>query len=233
MELGTPTGSRGQALLAELDAARTKLNDHVQRMHTPIEVSGWTPYQILGELVRARATGVESDGFQLLGCEQWTLAEMRSRRDMLVDVVKHGEIIGLPTNSPWHGVYAKAILPSELQRLSRRWKELIPRIGELKAAAHELAGSLNCHIEMTPGDIRKIAKLCLHLTSAPEMDRSQMVDDVWESQQKEIGRIVQAGQTWSAVVSVLPDTVADVAWTTDLGPARRHLAAYGHRGFAG
>ena len=109
--------------------------------------------------------------------------------------------------------------------------QLVEWIDNLTASAHGLARSLSCQIEMTPKDIRKLVTVCLHLSSAPEMDRARIADEVWQTNRDEIGRIVQAGKFWSQTLSKSMAEVADVAWTTDLGPTRRHLAAYGRSWF--
>jgi very-short-patch-repair endonuclease len=231
LELGAPTGDRGSMLLEQLEAARAKLNSHAERIHAPIAPSGWTPYRILAELVRIRGAAVKSESFSLADCEQWSASEMRSRRDVLADAVDNSGTIGTPAQSPWHGVGVSTILPSDLERLSRRWTQMIERINHLTGSAHDLASSLSCQIEMTPRDIHKLATVCLHLSSAPEMDRRRLVDEVWQTDRDQISRIVEAGKNSFEAVSTLGDTVADVAWTTDLGPTRRHLTAYGRSWF--
>ena len=100
-------------LIQQLEAARKTLNEHVLRIHAPLAPSGWTPFQILAQLVRIREAAIKSENFALPDCEQRTVSEMGSRRDLLADVVKNAESIGTPAKSPWHGVGASAILPSD------------------------------------------------------------------------------------------------------------------------
>ena len=230
LDLGAPTGGDGQALVRELGAARTRLNDHVRRMHAPIGPSEWTPYQILGELVRLRGAGIVSDGFQLPGCEQWTKPDLRATRP-----------IGRRCQtwrSYWDtGKFSLAwsrhhtILPGDVQRLSRRWDELIRRLDQLSTVATSVAVSLSGQIEMTLGHIQKLARLGLHLATAPEMDQSRLADTVWVDRQFEIDRIVALGKELLQVIGVLSGKVADVAWTTDVAATRRNLAAYGRSWF--
>ncbi len=68
LKLGKPKDADNLAETIErLTQVRDSLNQHVDRMHTPVPPSGLTPYQVLTELIRLRSEGAPMPEFELSG----------------------------------------------------------------------------------------------------------------------------------------------------------------------
>ena len=100
LQLGQPKIENVQQLCAELKTCRERLNRHLQIIHTPIEPSGVTPYQAVGELVRLRAQGTCPPEFKLADPLSWSRSEYQQKIGLLRDFVEQVALVGVPQNIP-------------------------------------------------------------------------------------------------------------------------------------
>jgi hypothetical protein len=107
-------------LAASLKDARDCLNVHAENLHRPLQPSGLTAFQIVGELVRMKADGVPPADFGLVEPLTWSRTQLKEKRNLLNDVVIHLRAIGDPRRHPWRGVMLDTILPMELERLKSK-----------------------------------------------------------------------------------------------------------------
>ena len=215
----------------ELDWCREQLNEHLRRIHTPLAPSGFTPYQIVGELVRLRAAQTRLPQFHLVGALDWTKGEFKRRLNLLRDLVQHAERIGTPGEHPWRGVELDVILPTDIDRLTAQLPQFYQRLDRLAVAGTQLAE----HLGVAPPEgllnISSLAQMASRFLAAPSMDRVALANAVWQEQPQQITALVETGQSLAEMVSKLQGVIVEAAWETDATAARRNLAAYGRSWF--
>lgn len=229
LRLGRPKTGNAAQVSEELKAARDKLNAHADRLHTPLEPSGVSPFRVMGSLVRLRARGVPPADFELTGAARWTLSQRGEYVELLQDTIQHMKEIGPPTHHPWRGVMLDMALPPDIDRLASRLPRVIARLERLIVATRALAIALdvNAGDDASAMDSATVGRLGQRLAAAPKMDRRSMASDVWRSRRDEVAELVTAGGMLSECRAKLKTVVADVAWSADVSQARRHIAAHG------
>ena len=233
LQLGRPKSDDAETAhhCEELKHNRDRLNRHLKTIHTPLSPCGFTPFQILGELVRLRAEGTRPADFQLADVLEWTRSEFETRLNLLKDLAERIREIGVPSAQAWRGVELEVILPTDIDRLMARLPQITARLEQLIAAGDELAKRLRISPPRTLGELQKSVRTARCLASAPLMDRKALASEVWVQRRSEIDRLIDSGRHYAARRTELADIVADVAWDTDVTAARRNLAAYGQSWF--
>ncbi len=227
LRLGEPSVADVDGHCEELIECRDRLNEYLRVLHTPVEPCGKTPYQVVGELVRLRAAGVRPPQFTLRSPRTWTDQDFRRRRDLLVDLVRRVEDIGIPKTSPWYGVGLDRVLPTDVDRLMSRLKELEERLERLRNAANELSSLFSIDAPKDVNGVSTVARLARHLALAPRMDRSSIGRQVWDDQRSQIDDLINAGRCLSEARAALEGVVTEEAWDSDWRSTRRALAAHG------
>ncbi len=229
--LGRPKVDGIAEQASELMRYRDQLNHHATLMHTPVEPSSITPYQVIGKLVELSARGIPPTDFALDDALSWSRSDVRERSNRLDDLAVHLNEIGDPRQHPWRGVRQRNMIPADVERLSRSIPDIIGRLEQLVKITGELAELLQFGTATTPLDSSTLAQYAQRLLKAPEMDRRAIATSVWNDQQPAIASLVEIGTELTLTKQLLGESVAEVAWTTDVAEARRNLAAYGRSWF--
>jgi len=160
------------------------------------------------------------------------LADARYRKQYLglVELGDHLARTGPPSDHPCRGFRRiEPVSHGDTDGSLTLVSESIESLREILGLSRQLEESL-C-LETRPDgslrDIQQLAQLALRIVKAPRMDRSQIDNPIWETRQGEIAQLVKQGQALRANRIELEGKISDVAWSTDLAAARRHLAAYG------
>ena len=192
-ELGSPRGEFPSSLTGKLVEARDVLNGHAKRMHHRHAPSAYSPYQVLGHLVRLRQAGQRPVDLTLDGPTKWSPDDLGERRRILHELVQRIEDIGLPARHPWHGVGLDMILPTTLERLVPRIEGLKTRIDALRAELSELAGTLEHSDPNTFSDIVPLRELADVLAAAPSLSAEALTASVWDERVDDIRGLLALG----------------------------------------
>ena len=76
-ELGRPSGHDGDQTAAKLQLLRDKLNNYDAILHTPHQPSGFTAFQIIGNLVHLKEDGVDARDIVLTNPQSWSAADKK------------------------------------------------------------------------------------------------------------------------------------------------------------
>ncbi len=229
LRLGQPQAPDVPQHCQELAACRDRLNAHLRAIHTPLQSSGLTPYQVVGELVRLQAGGTAPPQFRLSDAAQWTRDDFHQRRGLLADLVEHLRYVGVPKDHPWRGVELGVVLPTDVERLLAKLPGILERLDRLMGAATELADTLGVSVPVGLRDLSGLAQLAQRFQSAPTMDRSSLATAVWNDCREQIEHLIDTGRRYNECRKELADVVVEAGWDTDVAAARRDLAAYGRR----
>jgi hypothetical protein len=229
--LGEPHVDDVQRHCGELNNCRERLNRHLQVIHTPIEPSGVTPYQVVGELVRLRAAGTKPPEFKLENPCQWSRAEFRARLNLLRDLVESVEETGAPRHHAWCGVELDVALPTDVDRVAAKIPGILARLHRMDGAGQRLANALGVPTAVDAMGTSRFALLAQRLDMAPPMDRRSLGSPVWQERRHHIDNLVEAGKQYSECRRQLDGIIIEAGWDTDVTSVRRNLAAHGRSWF--
>ena len=231
LNLGPPHVEDVHRHCDDLSTCRDRLNGHLQVLHTPIQPSGLTPYQVIGELVRLRAANTRLADFVLDKPTTWTRAEFQNRRNLLRDLVDHVEAIDRPSEHCWRGAELDVVLPTDVDRIAGKIPAIVAGLESLQEAGNRLAEIIGVSTPANARDLLGLARLGKRLNVAPPMDRQSLASDLWQDQRQQIDDLVESGCRLAECRQKLKGVVSDVGWKTDVTRARRAVAAHGRSWF--
>ena len=220
-ELGSPRGEFPDTLVENLTNARDKLNKHPVRLHKIYQPSTFSPYQVMGHLVRLRQLGQSPTDFSLENLEQWNANDLEKRLDLVKEIVDRIRDIGLPDQHPWNGVGLEQILPMDVEKL-------IPRLLEIKEAVvrmtNDVAG-LSGELAVTPvpemfSAAEKLVEVAECVNRAPDLSAKALISSVWHDSIPAIKRLIVLGKQYQQTrLNLETDIVAEEIETsvTELG----------------
>jgi very-short-patch-repair endonuclease len=232
LELGRPKAPNIASHVEQLRNERDRLNRHVEVMFSDIADSSVTVFAALGDFVRLRALELAPVEIELPECLRWHAKEFSRRTNLVQEVVKHVEQTGVPAEHVWRGLEVETLLPTDIDRLTRRLPGLIERLEQLAQSVAELSDALPGGLteppdERTAAQSASLVALARGLIELPDADNSTFLDPVWSQLRSDIDAIVEHGRTLAECRQKLADEVAELAWTTDVASARLAIAAHG------
>lgn len=230
LALGRPRELGASERLEALQAAIERLNHHANVMNTPLAPAGVTPFRVIGRLSNLYDQGVEATNLTLAEAATWSPLEYREKRRTIEELRSLLAEIGSPAEHAWRGVNrADPILPEDQRRLRAKLDEIRASLSAIAEAFERISESLDLPRSDAHGllDAQRLAQLALRVEKAPPMDRQAIANPAWNSQREEITRLVEAGRAGAETRAKLQETLAEIAWRTDLAATRRSLAAHG------
>ncbi len=231
LRLGVPRVGSVEQTAAQLEKSRQYLNRHAQLMHQRSDPSGLTPYQVIGQLVRLGNYGHAAPEFELVGADQWTADEVRSRHEQLEFLLNHLRAINIPNQHTWRGVGLDSSLPSDRARFAAKLPGAAQCVEDVQQSAEALGAMLSCNVGRRIRDVQRLISFGRALAEGPEMDARAMADAVWVERRAEIARLVETAGIFAKRHKELDGVVVDAAWSFEAAEARRDLAAYGRSWF--
>lgn len=193
-ELGSPKGEFSPTLIEKLKDARDELNRHVNRIHAPHANSTLTAYEVIGQLTRLRQEGQSPVDLLLVGATDWSSDEFDARSQLLRELARRIDEIGIPCAHPWNGVGLEMILPTTMERLTPKLENLCARIKKLEIEASQL--SVVLEIDPCPKTFEQVGVLqdCAEvLEKVPDFSSEALSSSVWIDRDAEIREILSLG----------------------------------------
>jgi very-short-patch-repair endonuclease len=216
--LGEPRRNANAASLnARLAEAREKLNGHVTRMHRPVGSAGFTPYQVIGHLVRLHQQGEQPTDVQLQDANEWSADGLRDREMLLEELVDRVKDIGVPCQHVWRSVGLTTVLPPDAERLTGRMRQLFARAQSIRAEDDDLAHILEVSPPDTLAHFDKLRALAERLRQAPDLVSSALGAAEWDTCAESIRELLRAGAAHTRLEDVLAPVFRTSAWSTDVG----------------
>ena len=214
----------------ELRIARDTLNEHVRQIHTPLEPSTRTPFDVFAKLARLEGEGVAPPDFHLPVARDWTRSDMQSRVQIVKRLAGHVLIMRVPNRHPWRGVGLDVVLPQDATRFANRARDLHKGLSELSQLALTLEGRVGTSCS-TLAEAGRIVRLGLLLGQAPSMDPVCMTGDAWVNARGEISELVSRGLVYNNARKRLKEILIPEAWDADISEIRRAFTAHGESWF--
>jgi very-short-patch-repair endonuclease len=141
-QLGRPTGTRLDAVVAQLEQSRNALNKHVALLHEHAGPCGLSPFAVVGRLVALGERGRGTGSLTFVGAENWTVDERDERRRLVEELAAVVWEIGVPTKHPWRGVGRETVLNIDLDPLVTHIRTVVARLTELQERSPDLASTI-------------------------------------------------------------------------------------------
>lgn len=223
-DLGAPKGEDLTTLNARLTEARDRLNEHAQRLHTPLGAAGFTPYQVIGQLTRLKQVGQQPTDLRIEQATEWTADDLHERSTLLAELIERVRDIGVPAQHVWRGIDLETALPPDVDRLVNRIGEVLTRLGALRSEGADLAAALEKHPPASLAGYDSLTQLASRLAEAPELEPAALGAPEWSNESAEIRALVAAGERLAKLRERLAPVFKPEAWITDLSSALDTLA---------
>ena len=222
-ELGAPRTENLDALTARLTEVRDKLNTHADRLHQPLGTASYTPYDVIGHLVRLKHGGVKPGYLRLDNAVGWTKGDFDQRSKLILELAERVLDLGAPGKHLWRGVDLARATPPEIARLEARLAALCERLEEMREDYAGIAEALDSAPPGTFDALPALAELATRLATAPDLVAEALAAEIWD--RPDIVRaILESGAEHSRLREALAGTFKDHAWTTPMASIQEGLA---------
>lgn len=218
-DLGSPRGDFSTNVVTKLQAVRDDLNGHSSRMHAVHAPSQYSPYQVIGHLTQLRRAGWEPTEYKLPDAPQWSPDDRQLRSKLLDELAQRIADIGLPSEHPWRGVALNSVLPTEVERLARRMRDLQTQLKQLMLEQEISADRVSIDHCSTLAEFFNVAALAERLKDTPALPREALASPVWDTKILDLDNLLESGVKFSGIKTQLNDIVAASAWTASLAEA--------------
>jgi very-short-patch-repair endonuclease len=196
-ELGSPRGEFPDTLVENLTDARDKLNEHPARLHKIYHPSSFSPYQVMGHLVRLRQLGQAPTDFSLENFEYWNANDLDKRLDLLKEIVDRIRDIGLPDHHAWNGVGLEQILPMDLEKLIPRLQKIKEDVASIASDVENLSSKLAVTtIPEMFSSIVKLVEVAECINEAPDLSAKALTSSVWHDNIPAIKKLIALGKEY-------------------------------------
>lgn len=220
-ELGVPRADNLAVLNARLTDARDDLNAHAERLHRPLGQAEYTPYDVIGHLVRLRHAGVKPAYLRLEGPETWSREDFDKRSRLISELAERVLDLGVPGEHLWRGIDLDRALPPEIARIEGRLSGLADQLSRIRFDQDEVATILEKDASSL-ADLEAVLELATRVSTAPDLEPHALASETWEKPD-EVRALVRAGSDLEALRASLDFKVSAAAWDTDVEEIARAL----------
>ena len=214
-ELGAPRTENVNALNARLTEARDALNDHAKRLHAPLGAAAFTPFHVVGHLVRLRNAGVRPAYLRLDGVDAWTREEFAARSRLVIELADRLLDIGDPAEHPWRDVGIERALPPDVDRLKVRLSDIVARLEVIRAERTAISGIVEAEPPDTLDSFTPLERLAERLATAPALEPAALAASAWAAPSV-VRALLGAGTSFAHLRARLGAVFHEDAWTADV-----------------
>lgn len=217
--------------VADLRAARDRLNRWSATLHREIRRSGRTPYQVIGIVLKRRGKGVRIPGQPFQTAADWDRDRVNEAERAVERAAAAVRRLGTaPARHVWHGTIAEHLAPFDVDRLGADLGEANARAAELVSVAGMAAAVLQVEHDASGAVLRGQVRALRLLALAPHR-HEVLADPGWRTERERIAQLLEQGRIWSAGRAALAERVVEIAWDCDIDEVRQIIAAYGRSAF--
>jgi len=219
-ELGAPVGDFATTLNTRLQEARDVLNAHADRLHEPHPIARLTPYQVIGELTVLRQEDFQPVDLRLDSPQTWTADDRKIREAVVNDLAQRVGETGLPSAHPWRGVGLTTVLPTDVERLVRRIREIKGCIDAIQNDRSVLSRSLEMDAPIVLGQIAALNERADRIASSLPLSGRALSARCWEVAAEQVDLLIDSGTALKLLESSLTPMIRTGAWTSDASALR-------------
>jgi hypothetical protein len=205
---------------------RDRLNEITTHLHTPVEKSAKTPFQLIGRL--ARAVGMKEKppelALDLATCTDATTFErVEAATARLVELMKGA---GPVYEHAWRGVHNLQLQPLDLERLNVSLSHLIDAIADLKKLCTTGAEILNIAAPLNLREIEYFACILQIVSDMPvaKAEAVKQLGTLSSSHLSIVGALAEAGLKLQETLAREQSAFVPAAFQRDVSALRPKLA---------
>ena len=223
-----------------LGSIRGKLNQYASAVNEPLAQTGYSAYEIFGELIHQQRQLKEvadqprlqsmvdalSDLGTILNC---TRAQLEERTVAVGRLESHLAKHGKPVAHPYHGAGVTLLMPSDRDRLFDELPLTLKSLHALTDAVGALQDRLGFGNQANWSDAQRLAAMARHAEEAPDLRGIHLRSRSWEEDIPVLDELLETGRDHSAVKAQHETTLIPEAWGRDVLIARSALVEHGEK----
>lgn len=240
LQLGRPRLDALRFSLEHYKRARDHLNAYCLALNTPLGNTGWTPHQLLGELLavdRVRgACELPRPSFESLpnasiasDIALWDRIKLEAKQEIVAQLQAHLGRMGVPAAHPFCDSRLEAVLPSDREAIARALRSAIEAQRTLNAALSDLAEFMGIGARADRNDADVLARAARRALSAPHLTGVDLRTGDWAARRDDLNELFDAGERYRALHQKYDSTLIPEAWEQDLLDARQVLNTVGRK----
>jgi hypothetical protein len=238
LTLGRPSSGVGKWSLDHFKETRDQLNAYCLAVNTPINASGWTPHQVMGEILKAShaSNGVSlpsmaevlKDGTEahreVIGWNRTTLAV---KEGIVQRLQNHLVRMGVPAEHPFRHSRLDAVLPSDEAAIRAGLGTAIDAQRTLLGCVRELAQFMGINARESRHDAEVLTRAARRALTAPHLRGLDLRTGEWAEKRDEIAQVLDQGDRYASMHSKFDPILLPEAWDQDLLQTRQVLNTTG------
>lgn len=210
---------------AELKAVRDRLNGYCDSLSTVVGRSGYTPYQVLEELLALGTAGRARIDFAPM--RTWSREEFEATLPLVTELEENLRASGLPHKNVFYGSSHAAGNPELEETIRAGCADFQAKVEALEGAYTGLTSYIG-GVEFSEG-AKELIDVLEHISKVPSGDKVKIRSSCYTIHPKEVGRVGEIVAKCQSVRNVKGAALTDEAWTTNIWPMVDRALKYGRR----
>ena len=223
-----------------LGRLRGKLNDYARSVNQPLANTGYSAYEIFGELIhrQRQLQGVKnlprpesltqslSSIETILDC---TRAQLEERTIVIGRLEKHLETHGRPLGHPFHGAGISMVVPTDRDQLLRELPKTLETVGGLVQDVSALRERLGLGSQTNWPDALRLARMAHYVEESPNLRGVNLRSRNWEDEIHALDDVLKVGGEHSSLKASHEQTLIPEAWGRDVLVPRAAIVEHGEK----
>ena len=223
-----------------LGRLRGKLNDYARAVNQPLANTGYSAYEIFGELIhrQRQLQGVKnlprpesltqslSSIETILDC---TRAQLEERTIVIGRLEKHLETHGRPLGHPFHGAGISMVVPTDRDQLLRELPKTLETVGGLVQDVSALRERLGLGSQTNWPDALRLARMAHYVEESPNLRGVNLRSRNWEDEIHALDDVLKVGGEHSSLKASHEQTLIPEAWGRDVLVPRAAIVEHGEK----
>lgn len=240
LRLGQPQANSLHWELEHYKRARDQLNAYCMAINTPIGQSGFTPRELMGELIAierlrgdvplpSRSSDSEWSKEVASRLVRWNKAKINDAAVLVANLQAHLGRMGIPSQHPFHATKLETLLPSDRQNIAERLRQAIKSCQVLQNAVGDLAGYMGIAAACTRVEAEVLGRAAKRALNAPHLKGVELRTGDWQVRRDQIAQLLQVGARHTEIHAGFDAKLISEAWDQALLPARQVLSTVGRK----
>lgn len=219
---------------------RDQLNAYCLAVNTPIANTGWTPFQLMGELISvARVRNGASFPQAALAVQQgheetsepvtWDRHALDGKQELVERLQTHLGKIGLPKDHIFRVARMQALLPSDSDAIAHCLAKVGESLVTLERAVRDLAVFMGIAARIDRADGEVLARAARRALLAPHLRGVDLRTGDWMAKRDELRHLLECGTKFAEIHRQYDEVIIAEAWDVDLLQTRQVLNTIGRR----
>ena len=232
LNLSEPEISAVDRGLDDLSRTRRQLNDYDTALNDPLNPSGITPHDAMGQLLynnsMSNSNPIPSRG----DITTWTNQDFERKREVVEELQSRLQRIGVPAQHPFWGCRLRSLLPTAQLALTERLQATSDALQNLMGFSSALAKELVVEEQSLLSNLPILLDNAKLAVGAPDISKLDLRSDQWRLHFDKIQGLLDIGLQYQELHSRYDPYLLPLTWTKDLTRTRTVLDTTG-RSFLG